>query len=92
MSNLRDRVAIITGASRGIGRAVALRFGAAGATVVAAARADHADAVVAEIREAGGTAIPLSVTPTQMTGVWGGPCPWEYIHTPNLTLSPISTR
>lgn len=64
MSNLRDRVAIITGASRGIGRAVALRFGAAGATVVAAARADHADAVVAEIREAGGTAIPLSVDVT----------------------------
>jgi 3-oxoacyl-[acyl-carrier protein] reductase len=64
MSNLRDRVAIVTGASRGIGRAVALRFGASGATVVAASRGDHSDAVAAEIREAGGTALPLSVDVT----------------------------
>ena len=64
MSNLRDRVAIVTGASRGIGRAVALRFGASGATLVAASRGDHSDAVVAEIREAGGTALPLSVDVT----------------------------
>lgn len=65
MSNLRDRVAIVTGASRGIGRAVALRLGAAGASVVAAARGDHADGVAAEIRATGGTALPLSVDVTE---------------------------
>ncbi|MDG2039618.1 MAG: 3-oxoacyl-ACP reductase FabG [Ilumatobacter sp.] len=64
MSNLRDRVAVVTGASRGIGRAVALRLGAAGASVVAAARGDHADGAAAEIREAGGTAVPFSIDVT----------------------------
>ncbi len=64
MSNLRDRVAIVTGASRGIGRAVARRFGASGATVVAAARGDHADAVAAEIADAGGRALSMSVDVT----------------------------
>ena len=52
MDSLRDRVAIVTGASRGIGRVIARRLGAAGAAVVAAAREQHAEAAAAEIRPA----------------------------------------
>ena len=61
---LADRVAIVTGASRGIGRAAAGRLAAAGAAVVAAARADRGDEVAAEIRAAGGRAVGVSVDVT----------------------------
>ena len=61
---LRDRVAIVTGASRGIGRAVARRLAAAGAAVVAAARGDHAEGVAEEIRAGGGRAVGVSVDVT----------------------------
>jgi 3-oxoacyl-[acyl-carrier protein] reductase len=50
------RVALVSGASRGIGRAIALALAARGATVVAGARGDHAQHVVDEIRAAGGQA------------------------------------
>jgi len=55
---LLDKVAIVTGASRGIGRATALALAAEGARVVVNynARGDAADAVVAEIAAAGGQA------------------------------------
>ena len=65
------RVALVTGASRGIGRAVALRLGAAGATVVAAARGDHADKVVGEIQAVGGTALSVSLAVTERARVAG---------------------
>ena len=63
-SSLRDRVAVVTGASRGIGRDIARQLGAAGAAVVAAARDDHAGAVAEEIRRAGGRAVAVSVDVT----------------------------
>ena len=59
MKRLEGRVAIITGASSGIGAAVAKSFASEGASVVLAARrADRLSALVREITEAGGTALP----------------------------------
>ena len=58
--SLQDRVAIITGASRGIGEAIALRMAEAGASVVLAARKPEAlQAVVARIEAAGGKALAV---------------------------------
>ena len=64
MSQLAGRIAIVTGASRGIGRAIAIRLASQGAHVVAAARGDHADQVVGEIRSAGGRAEAAAVDVT----------------------------
>ena len=58
MADLTDKVALVTGASRGIGRAVALELAGAGASVVVnfAGSAQAADDVVAEIERGGGSA------------------------------------
>lgn len=71
MIELTERTAIVTGASRGIGRAIALRLATAGAAVVAGARADHAAGVVRDIKAAGGTAVAVTLDVTEPESVAG---------------------
>src|SRR5881396_3540241 len=54
---LTNQIAVVTGAGRGIGRAIALRFAKAGAQVACVSRtAENATKVADEIRAAGGKA------------------------------------
>lgn len=64
---LQNQVAIVTGSSRGIGRAAALVLAAEGANVVVnyARSSDAAEAVVAQIGEQGGNAIALQADVSQ---------------------------
>jgi citronellol/citronellal dehydrogenase len=65
--DLHGRVAVVTGASRGIGKALALRLAREGAAVVVAAKSEHSTErlpgsvhdTAAEIRAAGGRALPV---------------------------------
>lgn len=57
MRRLRGKVAIVTGSSSGIGKAIALRFGDEGASVVVAARsAERCEETARAIRQKGGDA------------------------------------
>ncbi len=69
MINLSGRIAIVTGASRGIGRATAKMLAASGATVVAAARGEHARETVDEIAAAGGQAHLASLDVTERESI-----------------------
>src|SRR5215208_7001134 len=67
---LRGKVVVITGSSRGIGRATAVAFGAEGARVVISARGEEQLAEAAEaVRAAGGEALPVQVDVTTEQGV-----------------------
>ena len=70
MSNLSGKTALVTGASRGIGRASALALAKAGAQVLVhySSGEKEAEAVVAEIRKAGGRAEKLGADLRQAEG------------------------
>ncbi|UCD81196.1 MAG: SDR family NAD(P)-dependent oxidoreductase, partial [Desulfobacterales bacterium] len=65
MGQLQDRIAVITGASTGIGQSVAAAFAAEGAKTVLASRSREKLEVAAnKIRSSGGT---VHVVPTDVT-------------------------
>lgn len=67
---LKDKIALITGASRGIGRASALALGREGATIVGAARTKaDLDALKRELEATGGRALMVPTDVTQSASV-----------------------
>lgn len=66
MKKLTDKIALVTGGSRGIGAAIVKRLAAEGAKVIFtyAHSAEKALAVVAEVEAAGGVAVALKASST----------------------------
>ena len=59
--SLKDKVAIVTGAPHGLGRAIAGAYAAAGASVVLSSRKQEGpDLAADEIQTEGGTALPIA--------------------------------
>lgn len=58
---LKDKVCIVTGASKGLGQAFCLKMSSEGARIVAAATSGGVDDTVAAVREQGGDALGLRV-------------------------------
>ncbi|HEY3990514.1 MAG TPA: glucose 1-dehydrogenase [Acidobacteriaceae bacterium] len=84
MARLKDRIAVITGSSSGIGQGIALRFAQEGARVVVdyVGHPEGADQTLAEIQKAGGEGIVCQADVTSMADIrklidaawqrWGG--------------------
>lgn len=71
MNTLKDKVAIVTGSTRGIGRAIASRFSREGAKVVinGLKSVDEAKKIVQEIEQQGGSAIDVIADASTVEGV-----------------------
>ena len=65
MGRLQDRIAVITGASTGIGKSIAVAYATEGAKIVLASRnKDKLEIVAKEIEDAGGSALVVSLDVT----------------------------
>lgn len=72
MFDLSGKVALVTGASRGLGRSIAVGLAEAGAKIVITSRNLSAlEDTSAEIQRAGGTAIPLVLDVSDVSGMTG---------------------
>ena len=81
---LQDRVALVTGASGGIGAGLASMLAAEGARVaLAARRGDELEVVAAAIRDAGGTAVPVVTDLTEEDSLAG------LVYTTRAQLGPV---
>ncbi|MDD9939339.1 MAG: SDR family NAD(P)-dependent oxidoreductase [Myxococcales bacterium] len=100
---LEGRVAVVTGASRGIGEAIARGFAEHGATVVISSRKQESpEQVAAAIENAGGKAIPIAChggKPEQMQALFdrveedrGSSTSWSTTRLPTPTSDLPSTR
>ena len=71
MARLKDRIAVVTGSSSGIGQGIAVRFAAEGARVVVnyVGHPDGADQTVAAIQKAGGQAVVCQADVTSMNDI-----------------------
>jgi glucose 1-dehydrogenase len=71
MARLKDRIAVVTGSSSGIGQGIAVRFAAEGARVVVnyVGHPDGAEQTVAAIQKAGGQAVVCQADVTSMNDV-----------------------
>ena len=84
------RAAIVTGAASGIGRATALRLAADGARVACLDMAAAVDDTVAEIRDAGGTAMSARVDVTDAASVAEAVARAAAAHGPALLLANVA--
>src|SRR4051812_33405787 len=73
MLDLTGKVALVTGASRGIGRAIATTLARQGALVVAAARGENAAGTCDAIAASGGRAEPIAIDVTDTAALEGVP-------------------
>jgi len=93
MTDLISRTALVTGASRGIGRATARALAAAGARVIVhyGSAAREAESLVAEIRASGGQADAVGAEKPPGNVMAGNPVLFESTPLRSTCSSPIGT-